>query len=283
MGNSGRNRSEGWQHAKITGHENEAKIAELTMNNSVVQKKILKCAHLDPSEVSIEKIDFGGLCESDVDCILDGAKTKSKTDMWLFLSNGKRLNVSIKKDTGGQVFLIGIDRFIDGFELQYNKKIPENVKRAISLYFGSAKDTIDIIENFGVEKDLEKRKHRLVAETLMAYDSRLSKALLNWVNNNMYELFDFCFARGLAKNEEDWAQIVWYKNLVGENSFDTLLYLPDMKQIPKNAEYGTRNGGSTIQLPFGFVQWHSPRKVIPGNLQFHHSYDKMIELSKFCK
>lgn len=56
-----------------------------------------------------------------------------------------------------------------------------------------------------------------------------------------------------------------------------------MKQIPKNAKYGTKNGGSTIQLPFGFVQWHSPRKVIPGNLQFHHSYDKMIELSKLCK
>ena len=109
MSDTGRNRSEGWQYAKITGHENEAKIAELTMNDIEVQKKLLSCAHLDSSKIYISKIDFGGLCESDVECILPGGKTKSKTDMWLFLSNGKRLNVSIKKETGGQVFLIGID------------------------------------------------------------------------------------------------------------------------------------------------------------------------------
>lgn len=282
MADSRRNRSEGWQHAKLTGHENEEKLAKLTMSDLEVQKRILKCAHLDPVKVSILKVAYGGLCESDVDSVFAG-KTKSKTDMWLFLSNGKRLNVSIKKDTGGQVFLIGIERFINGFELQYKKTISDDVKRAISLYFGSASDTIAIINKFGVEKSLETRKHRLVAETLKAYDKSLAKILLDWFNENMYELFDFCFARGLAKNEEDWAQIVWYKNLVGENSFDTLLYLPDMKNIPKDAVYGSRNGGSTIQLPFGFVQWHSPRKVIPGNLQFHHSYEKMIDLSKLCK
>ena len=39
MSDTGRNRSEGWQYAKITGHENEAKIAELTMNDIEVQKK----------------------------------------------------------------------------------------------------------------------------------------------------------------------------------------------------------------------------------------------------
>lgn len=282
MADSRRNRSEGWQHAKLTGHENEEKLAKLTISDHEVQKRILKCAHLDPAKVSIANVEYGGLCESDVDSVFAG-KTKSKTDMWLFLTNGKRLNVSIKKDTGGQVFLIGIERFINGFEIQYKKTIPENVKRAISLYFGSAADTIAIINKFGVEKALETRKYRLVAETLKAYDKSLAKILLDWFNENMYELFDFCFARGLAKNEEDWAQIVWYKNLVGENSFDTLLYLPDMKNIPKDAVYGSRNGGSTIQLPFGFVQWHSPRKVIPGNLQFHHSYEKMIDLSKLCK
>lgn len=282
MSDVGRNRSEGWQHAKLTGHENEEKIAKLTMEDCEIQKRLLICAHLDPANVSIDNVAYGGLCESDVVSVFDD-KTKSKTDMWLFLSNGKRLNVSIKKDTGGQVFLIGVERFINGFELQYKKTIPEKVKKAISLYFGSAKDTIDIINSYGVEKALETRKHRLVAETLKAYDESLAKILLDWFNENMYELFDFCFARGLAKNEEDWAQIVWYKNLVGENSFDTLLYLPDMKNIPKDAVYGSRNGGSTIQLPFGFVQWHSPRKVIPGNLQFHHSYEKMIDLSKLCK
>ena len=279
MSETGRNRSEGWKHAKLSGHENEKRISELVMNDFNLQQRLLTCAHLKSDKVSVVDIKYGGLCETDVDCIIGNGKTKSKTDMWMFLSNGKRLNISIKKDNGGQVFLIGIDRFIEGFEEQYKKKIPTTVKRALSLYFGSAEDTLQIVNEFGTtNKALEMRKHRLVAETLKLYDAGLSTKLLNWFNENSNELFDFCFSRGLAKNKEDWAEIVWYKNMIGENSFDTLVYLPDIKSIPKSAAYGDRNGGSTIQLPFGFVQWHSPRKVIPGNLQFHHSYEKMLKL-----
>lgn len=272
-----RNRAQGWQHAKLTGHQNERLIAELTENDKLVQERLLSCAHL--SGVAIESVEYGGLCESDVECIL-GGRTKSKTDMWLHLSDGNRLNVSIKKDEGGQVFLIGIDRFLDGFQRQYGKAIPDVVRRAITLYFGSAPDTVQIVERYGGKnKDLELRKHRLVADTLKAYNEELYYILLQWINENIFELFDFCFARGLAANPQDWAQIVWYKNMVGENPFDTMIYLPDLRgRVPQTAEYGTRNGGSTIQLPFGFVQWHSPRKVIPGNLQFHHDYSKVIKL-----
>lgn len=272
-----RDRGEGWKHAKLSGHENERLVAELTENDMNIQKRLLQCAHI--ADATVARVEFGGLCETDVDCVL-GGKTKSKTDMWLFLSNGKRLNISIKKDEDGQVFLIGTERFIRGFELQYHKGIPDLVKRAISLYFGSAIDTLEVINNFGgTNKQLEIRKHRIVADTLKAYDENLYHLLLNWFNDNIAELFDFCFAKGLALNSEDWAQIVWYKNMVGENQFDTMLYLEDFKSnIPPSAEYGTRNGGSTIQLPFGFVQWHSPRKIIPGNLQFHHSYKKIESL-----
>ena len=272
-----RDRAEGWKHAKLSGHENERLVAELTKNDINIQKRLLQCAHIN--DATVVKVEFGGLCETDVDCIL-GGKTKSKTDMWLLLSNGKRLNISIKKDECGQVFLIGIERFIKGFELQYHKEIPALVKRAISLYFGSSVDTLEVINKFSnANKQLETRKHRIVANTLKAYDENLYYSLLNWFNDNISELFDFCFAKGLASNSEDWAQIVWYKNMVGENQFDTMLYLEDFKSnIPHTAAYGTRNGGSTIQLPFGFVQWHSPRKIIPGNLQFHHSYEKIKSL-----
>lgn len=34
-------------------------------------------------------------------------------------------------------------------------------------------------------------------------------------------------------------------------------------------------GGTTIQMAFGFVQWHSPQKTIPGCIQFHHNYNKI--------
>lgn len=271
-----RNREEGWQYAKLTGHKNEELVALLTQNDAEVQHRLLTCAH--KTGCTISNIEFGGLCEKNVDCIFDGEKTKSKTDMWLSLSDGSRLNVSVKKDTGGQAFLIGIDRFINGFELQYAKQIPAPVKRAIRLYFGSAEDTVDIIKEVsGRNKAYELRKHRLVAETLSSFDPILSQCLIDWFNDNIDELFDFCFAKGLAKNPEDWAQILWYKNLVGDNTIDTMIYLPDVS-VKGTVAYGTRTGGSTIQLPFGFVQWHSPRKIIPGNLQFHHNYNKVKEL-----
>ena len=48
------------------------------------------------------------------------------------------------------------------------------------------------------------------------------------------------------------------------------------KAAPKAANseiyYGTSNGGTTIQLPFDFVQWHQKQ------LQFHHSYEKIYNL-----
>ena len=272
-----RNRSEGWKHAKISGHNNEELIAELTKNNKDIQQKLLQTAGL--SDMSVIDVGYGGLNEKDIASVF-GDKTKSKTDMWLELSNGQRLNISLKKDEGGQVFLIGIDRFIEGFEIQYNSTIPQNVKRAITLFFGSASDVLSIVNSVaGNYKGYELRKHRIVAETLKQYNEDLYNVLLNWINNNMSEIFDFCFSRGLAANKEDWAQILWYKNMVGENEFDLMFYLPNIERIlPRNAEYGNRGGGTTIQLPFGFVQWHSPRKIIPGNIQFHHSYQKIALL-----
>lgn len=97
-----RNRAEGWKHAKLTGHDNEKLVAELTKADNGIQKRLLECAHL--KDVEITDIQCGGLCETDVDCIL-GGKTKSKTDMWLQLSNGKNLMFQSKKMKTDRFFL----------------------------------------------------------------------------------------------------------------------------------------------------------------------------------
>ena len=200
--------------------------------------------------------------------------------MHLFLKDNSSINISIKKSAGGQVFLIGVNRFIEGFEKQFKKAIPVNVKRAISLYWGTASDTKTIAEEYGgANKAYELRKHRIVKETLDRYDSSLSKALIDWFNDSILEIFDFCFSMGLATNESDWANVIWYRNELAENDMDDLYYIEDIKKkLTQTAEYGNKTGGSTIQLPFGFVQWHSPRKIIPGCMQFHHSYEKIKKL-----
>lgn len=276
---SERNRAQGWKHAKITGHQNEALLESIVEKDSALQRRILSCAG-NPNGI-VHNIDFGGLREQDVDCVL-GGKTKSKTDMHIYLNDGNQINVSIKKSAGGQVYLIGVDRFMDGFETQFKKTIPENVKRAISLYWGTANDTKEIVEKYGSRnKAYELRKHRLTKETLDAYDPKLSGILLDWINANIKEIFCFCFAAGLAADHKEWANIIWYRNELAENDMDDMFAIGKIvEKLSPTAEYGTRTGGSTIQLPFGFVQWHSPTKTIPGCMQFHHSFEKISELMR---
>jgi hypothetical protein len=277
-----RNRSEGWKHAKISGHENEDKVENLLQNNSSYQLSFLK--RIGKPEERITNIKIGGLHEKNVPCIFNGETTKSKTDMYVTLSDGSNYNISIKKSLSGQVYLIGIDRFIKGFEMQYDTIIPDNIKRAISLFWGSAPDTIDIVNKFGTsQKEYETRKHRLTAYTLRRYNNTLYDELLTWFRENIYNISDFCFSKGLAKNPEDWANVIWYKNEIGETSVDDIYLLDDLcTKIQKNSVnktfYGNIGGGTTIQLPFGFVQWHSPSKKIPGDMQFHHKHDEISNL-----
>jgi len=277
-----RNRAEGWKHAKITGHENEELVKELFSKKGNFQVEFLK--RIRKEDCLITTVDVGGLKERNVESILGGT-TKSKTDLKITLNDGTLLKISIKKSLAGQVYLIPIKHFIDGYEKQYLEKIPDDVKRAIELYWGSAEDTVDIIEKFGTFITYEKYKHRAVADTIKNYKLSLYEKLLNWFQSKTYELFDFCFAKGLAKNQEDWANVVWYINKLGENDVDELFLTDDLakclaKEAYTETAYGKVNGGSTIQLAFGFVQWHSPKKIIPGCIQFHHKYDKIKKLKK---
>lgn len=278
-----RNRATGWKHAKLSGHENESTIEKMIENDQEYQHAFLE--KLGKPTATIKHIQVGGLYEKDVECVFPGEKTKSKTDMQIILDDNTIYNVSIKKSLGGQVYLISDSRFMQGYEKQYNCIIPSKVKRAIQLFWGSADDTQQIINDFGTQKKYENHKHRLVADSIKVYDKSLYDELLAWFTNNVTNLVDFCFSKGLAKNPKDWANIIWYKNELGENTVDRIFSIEEMsgflaKNASQNTEYGTRGGGTTIQLPFGFVQWHSPTKVIPGCMQFHHSYEKIEQAQK---
>ena len=277
-----RNRAEGWKYAKLSGHENENLVKELFSDKCTFQAKFLE--RLGKSNCKILKVEVGGLNEKNVVSVL-GNTTKSKTDLKVFFNDGTVFNISIKKSLGGQVYLISIHNFILGYEKQFDEVIPEDVKRAIELYWGKANDTLDIVNKLGTNKAYETRKNRLVADTLKAYDKHLYECLLDWFKNNISNLVTFCFASGLAKDRNEWANVIWYDNELGENSVDDLFLISDLqKYFESIAEtetyYGNRGHGSTIQLPFGFVQWHSPKKIIPGCIQFHHSYEKLAKSKK---
>ena len=103
--------------------------------------------------------------------------------------------------------------------------------------------------------------------------------MLSWFTDNAYELAKLSFSMGAVRDRSEWSDFVWYINLLGENDTDNIFFIEDVcnavqKVAHEETYYGTSYGGTTIQLPFGFVQWHQ------GQLQFHHDYDKICDLLK---
>lgn len=274
-----RNRSTGWQHAKLSGHKNEDLVKELLDSDRDFQQHFLN--RIDRPRATIKETSIGGLHETNVHSV-NGRKTKSKTDLKVYLNTNEVVNVSIKKSLGGQVYFVRAGLFIDTFEKQFDAKIPADVQRAINLFWAAADDAVDIIKEFGDKSnkknfDLQMRHESVNATTLKAYDEHLYDALLEWFTDNAYELAKLSFSMGAVRDSREWSDFVWYVNLLGENDTDDIFFIEDIcnavQEIAREETYyGSSFGGTTIQLPFGFVQWHQ------GQLQFHHSYEKLADL-----
>jgi len=275
-----RDRATGWQHAKLSGHKNEDLVKILLDTNEQYANDFL--CRLGMQGETIKETSIGGLHETNVPSVSGRRKTKSKTDLKIFLQSGKEINISIKKSLGGQVYFVRAGIFIETFEKQFNKSIPDSVKRAINLFWAAADDAISIIEQYADQSnaknyDLQIRHASLNATTLKNYDETLYNDLLNWFAENAYELTALSFAMGAVRDHGEWSDFVWYINLLEENDVDAVFSIPALCKAAasvasKETYYSSTNGGTTIQLPFGFVQWHQRQ------LQFHHNYDKLCIL-----
>lgn len=274
-----RNRATGWQYAKLSGHTNEALVKE-RLDNDIEYRQAFMLRLGLPYE-AIQSTSIGGLHETNVPGVL-GRKTKSKTDLKIKCNSGRTINISIKKSLTGQVYFVRAELFIEVFEKQFKRAIPNNVQRAIKLFWGAAGDAPSIIEQYADKYDvksysLQVRHKSLNATTLMNYNMDLYNVLLQWFKNNIYELTKLSFTMGAAIDPGEWSNYVWYINLLGENNIDAVFYIENICQAAVKAAnsetyYGESNGGTTIQLPFGFVQWHQCQ------MQFHHSYYKVHAL-----
>lgn len=276
-----RDRATGWQHAKLSGHKNEDLVKDLLDSDRSFQQHFLN--RISRSNATIKETSIGGLHETNVPSV-NGRKTKSKTDLKVYLSSNEVVNISIKKSLGGQVYFVRAGLFIDTFEKQFDAKIPADVQRAIHLFWAAADDAVEIIEKFGDRSnkknfDLQMRHESVNATTLKAYDKHLYDVLLEWFTDNAYELAKLSFSMGAVRDSKEWSDFVWYVNLLGENDTDDIFFIEDIcnavqEVASEETYYGSSFGGTTIQLPFGFVQWHQ------GQLQFHHNYDKLKNILK---
>ncbi len=274
-----RDRATGWQHAKLSGHENEDLVKIRLDTDEEFAGSLLR--RINRPFARILHATIGGLHEINVPSV-NGRKTKSKTDLKVYLDTNEVINVSIKKSLGGQVYFVRAGLFIDTFEKQFNTQIPDDVCRAINLFWAAADDAIDIIKEYGDQTitknyDLQLRHKSLNATTLKAYNEHLYNVLLRWFTDNAYGLAKLSFSMGAVYDSKEWSDFVWYINLLGENNTDDIFFIENIcnavqKVAKDETYYGSSYGGTTIQLPFGFVQWHQ------GQLQFHHDYNKLLKL-----
>ena len=276
-----RNRATGWKHAKLSGHKNENLVKQALDTNKDFQNDFLY--RVDRAAAEITDTSIGGLHETNVPSV-NSRKTKSKTDLKVYLNTNEVINVSIKKSLSGQVYFVRAGLFIDTFEKQFATKIPDTVKRAINLFWAGANDAEEIIEEFSDKNNsknynLQLRHRSLNATTLKNYDQCLYDTLIKWFADNAYEIAKLSFSMGAVHDRSEWSDFVWYINLLGEHNIDDIFFIEDIcnaaqENAKKETFYGCAYGGTTIQLPFGFVQWHQKQ------LQFHHNYDKLKLLLK---
>ena len=108
-----RDRATGWQYAKLSGHKNEDLVKVHLDNDLPFQNSFLE--RVDCASAKIIKTSIGGLHETSVPSV-NGLKTKSKTDLKVYLDINEVINVSIKKSLGGQVYFVRAGLFIDTFD-----------------------------------------------------------------------------------------------------------------------------------------------------------------------
>lgn len=284
-----RNRPEGWKHAKVDGHLNEDRLSvQLGTDLTLANYLSLQCFS---KELGIpEVVSGGGASASHVSDVF-GGRTNGKPDLEVSWGSGNTVRISVKKSRSGQVFLTSVDRFTDGFRIHFGQKVPAEVKHCISLFIGGDEEALrkamqgrrllgPVHRRTGIL--LEEHQTRLVAKTLETYFRDDWHATIAWFGENIASITDFAFSRGYAKASADFATHLWYVKAAGYSKDSLLSPIEDLTSAcsrhADKVSTGRKNGGTTIQLPFGFLQMHSPKAE--NLMQFHHSRAKISAILK---
>lgn len=228
----------------------------------------------------------GGKAAKKVPSVI-GYLTQPKVDLSVKWGNGSTARISIKKSLGGQVWLVSLKNFLAALDGQYGIFPEKKVVEGLGLFIGAPgfKDKVDLqkqnlrgpLHRGG--KPLEIHQGRLCADTIIKNLPDHWNELINWFNQNITSIADLCFSKGLCKFSEDQADTLWYFDLKQEKSFgiNSIIRIKDildkMKHLQNPCIAGEKNCGTTIQLPFGFLQMHSPGET--NEMQFHHSFQKL--------
>jgi hypothetical protein len=104
-------------------------------------------------------------------------------------------------------------------------------------------------------------------------------ALLDYFETNIGLITWLMFAKGLALDSNDEADLIVYNNVFSrQNIFNIteLMQLAQQRVKDSPIQAGPRNGGSTLLLPTGFMQMHHPQGE--NLIQFHHKFSEVFSL-----
>jgi len=296
---SQRNRAEGWQYAKHSGHQRELDLAAELQSDSELSSWIHSEAFGTP-ETSTPRVKTSGMAMDRVASVLGGL-TVPKFDLEVdWPGRGAALKVSVKKSDAGQVWLVTPDRFVKGFEAQFQEAVPAEVVEGLRLFIGP----LELAEMEAIlggrvlfggnarssAEPQEFHQRRFVARSLAAYRPDTWRAMLDWFRTEMPRIAELCFARGLVAHPDDYASAVLYSinerasGTVGHFFFSITELVNRIQLVPhhRRAEAGPQSGGSTLILPFGFLQMHNPKRrgqvAWNNQLQFHHRRRDLLRL-----
>ena len=269
---------------KVSGHKNEEMIAEALNRNAAFRAHF--CERIGVNESDFVAATAGGRCAPQVESVI-GGKTAEKTDIRILWKGGSLTNISLKKDAAGQVYLVTARNFVAVYEAQYNVTVPDKVRRALALFIGEAEDSRAILDATDISVDGEKvrgiayeQNYRLVFEVIRNYDATMASMLMDWLKKQIASVCELCFSAGAVSDRDKWANVLWYKNLVDADGQGLDFLVPInriVSALVKNGnrnvvERGPKNGGSTIQLPFGHLQYHLKQ------LEFYQQLKKIQSL-----
>jgi len=284
-----RNRSQGWKFAKIGGHRLEEQLkkkisVDINFSNEL-HKLVFGLPYLGLAESR-----GGGKNAKKVPSVM-GHLTQPKTDLSIIWRNGDSASISLKKSLGGQVWLVSLKHFLAGLDANYGVVPEKSVLETLGIFIGAPgySEQIDFkkIRLKGPKhrsgKPLEVHQGRLCGNTIIENYPGRWEEMMRWMNSNIKYITELSFSRGLCKFPEDHAQYIWYYDLNQEKSrgVNDLYSIREIVQqigtMKNPCILGDKNGGSTIQMPFGFLQMHSPGAI--NEMQFHHNYEKISQLT----
>jgi hypothetical protein len=169
----GRNRAEGWQYAKVSGHAYEATYCDLVLSDPGVAGDLVTVARrLGARGEPVGCVVSAATKAED----LWGGKTTRKRDVTATLSDGSGIGVSVKKPSTAspQVQLTKLDGFLRWVDFQLGRP-PKEVIWALKAFTGNTGG--QRITEFAPGVSLTSRKSKKHGDTQWeAYQNRLNPA-----------------------------------------------------------------------------------------------------------